>query len=93
MDTSTNDSSLTCKIWGGPEPREGRGRGHGRGTKSPGRGFRPYSDLQVYERFMVRQGGEIQWSKWEAGAKVALRSAYGVHNQGTPRRRKSNPGT
>ena len=27
---------------------------------------------------MVRQGGELQWSKWETGAKAALRPAYGV---------------
>ena len=81
MSMEENDSnSLTSEIRGGQTPRGGRSglRGRGRGTTSPGRGFRPYTDLQVYERCMVRQGGELQWSKWETGAKAALRPAYGV---------------
>ena len=80
MDKTVNDSSLTSPTRGGQTPRGGRSglRGRGRGTSSPGRGFRPYTDLQVYEKYMVRQGGELQWSKWETGAKAALRPAYGV---------------
>ena len=76
-----NDSnSLTSENRGGQTTRGGRSglRGRGRSTSSPGRGFRPYTDLQVYEKYMVRQGGELQWSKWETGAKAALRPAYGV---------------
>ena len=81
MSNKENDSnSLTSEIRGGQTPRGGRSgfRGRGRGTTSPGRGFRPYTDLQVDERCMVRQGGELQWSKWETGAKAALRPVYGV---------------
>ena len=81
MNTKENDSnSLTPENRGGQTTRGGRSgpRGRGRGTTSPGRGFRPYTDLQVYERCMVRQGGELQWTKWENGAKAALRPVYGV---------------
>ena len=80
MDKTVNNSSLTSPTRGGQSPRGGRSglRGRGRGTPSPGRGFRPYTDLQVYERCMVRQGGELQWVKWENGAKAALRPAYGA---------------
>ena len=81
MSIKENDSnSLTSETRGGQTIRGGRSgfRGRGRGTTSPGRGFRPYTDLQVYERCMVRQGGELQWSRWETGAKAALKPAYGV---------------
>ena len=79
MDTNVNNSSLTCESRGGQEPRGGRGRGRGRGPKSSGRGYRtPHSDLQVYERYTIRQGGDIQWNKWENSAKAALRSQYGA---------------
>ena len=81
MSIKENDSnSSTSDHRGGLTSRGGRSglRGRGRGTTSPGRGFRPYTDLQVYERCMVRQGGELQWSKWENGAKAALRPAYGA---------------
>ena len=81
MNIKEDDSnSLTSKTRGGQTTKGGRSgvRGRGRGTTSPGRGFRPYTDLQIYERCMVRQEGELQWSKWETGAKAALRFAYGV---------------
>ena len=31
-----------------------------------------------WEFYIVRQGGDVQWTKWEAEAKTALRHAYGV---------------
>ena len=32
----------------------------------------------MYERYTIRQGGDLQWTKWESGAKAALRPSYGA---------------
>ena len=81
-DNSVHDFTPTSENSGRQEPRGGHGggSGRGRGSPKPGRGHRSsYSDLQVYERYIIRQGGEIPRSRWDQGAKAALRPAYGAH--------------
>ena len=85
MNIKENDSnSLTSETRGGQTTRGGRSGDRGRGRT--GHGWQhSYSDLQLYERYTIRQGRDLPWLKWESGAKAALRPAYGAQVEAVTR--------